>query len=553
MITHVMDVSAQAGRIGGMLLALGFFSGACSFGPSFRGESEGTPVPTSTAPPQQPPDTARAVCGNGVVELGEACDDGASNSDTLPGACRTTCTRASCGDGVRAENEICDDGAANSNVNPNACRTGCVRPWCGDGIVDVGEECDGAQACSVDCKVVACGNGRLEEGEECEPGLSAACSADCRSVACGNGRVDAGEECEPPSGVTCSAQCLAIACGNGRVDPGEECDPPALGRCDSACGSVVCGNGSVEEGEGCDPPSPGVCDASCRPAGCGDGKVDSGEECDPPAAGACDGACLAIVCGNGRMDAGEQCDPPASGSCDASCRDIVCGDARVDAGEECDPPERGRCTDRCERVVCGDGRLDPGEACEPSGSNDPDCSSSCTVVDSTGTEYLYSFDSGTEGWTLYATSPERLESNTDVRYDSQNGDKTPGALRLSAPFDGSNQKIEVQATFNPIDLRGRTIVARVRLGSGLSADATNPGGIKLFVKTGASFNYASGAWAYLRPGEGWVDVTFDCDAPVLVPSEFDASQVRQLGVELRTFTETTQVSPAVVYLDAVSF
>ncbi len=167
--------------------------------------------------------------------------------------------------------------------------------------------------------------------------------------------------------------------------------------------------------------------------------------------------------------------------------------------------------------------------------------------------HLYTFDSGTEGWTLYATSPERLQSGSDVRYDSQNGDKTPGALRLSAPFDASNQKIEVQARFNAIDLRGRTIVARVRLGSGLSADTINPGGIKLFVKTGSAYDYASGAWTYLRPGDGWVDVTFDCDAPVLVPTEFDASKVRQLGVELRTFTETTQVSPAVVYLDAVSF
>ena len=28
-------------------------------------------------------------CGDGVIDLGEACDDGPSNSDTLPDACRT--------------------------------------------------------------------------------------------------------------------------------------------------------------------------------------------------------------------------------------------------------------------------------------------------------------------------------------------------------------------------------------------------------------------------------------------------------------------------------
>jgi hypothetical protein len=488
-----MGFSAMAeSRIVGVLLSLGFCSSGCSFGPSFQGGGDASPSPTtsSTAPMAEPPAEPPAP----------------SNAEV-----------------------------------------------CGNGVVEVGEECDGGRACSVDCRVVACGNGRLEEGEECEPSLDPACSADCRSIFCGNGRVEPGEECEPPNGVACSTQCLTIACGNGRVDSGEECDPPALGSCDSACLSVACGNGSVEEGEGCDPPAPGVCDASCRAEGCGDAVIASSEECDPPVAGACDGRCLKIECGNARLDDGEQCDPPASGSCDPSCRSVWCGDARIDEGEECDPPELGRCTPQCESVVCGDGRLDPGEACEPVGSDDPVCSQTCSIVDATGTEYLYTFDSSTEGWTLYATSPDRLESGTEIRYDSQNGDKTPGALRMNAPFDGSNQKIEVQANFEPIDMRGRTIVARVRLGSGLSSDATNPGGIKLFVKTGDAYNYASGAWTYLRPGEGWVDVTFDCEAPVLVPTEFDASSVRQVGVELRTFTETTSVSPAVVYLDAVSF
>jgi hypothetical protein len=41
--------------------------------------------------------TAVAICGNGVVEPGEDCDDGeAHNSDTLPDACRTNCTLDAC-------------------------------------------------------------------------------------------------------------------------------------------------------------------------------------------------------------------------------------------------------------------------------------------------------------------------------------------------------------------------------------------------------------------------------------------------------------------------
>src|SRR5437868_4180088 len=47
------------------------------------------------------------VCGDGVVDPGEACDDGAGNSDTAPDACRIDCSLPRCGDGVRDTGERC--------------------------------------------------------------------------------------------------------------------------------------------------------------------------------------------------------------------------------------------------------------------------------------------------------------------------------------------------------------------------------------------------------------------------------------------------------------
>lgn len=47
-------------------------------------------------------------CGNGELDPGEGCDDGAGNSDTAPDACRTDCTPARCGDGVMDTGEGCD-------------------------------------------------------------------------------------------------------------------------------------------------------------------------------------------------------------------------------------------------------------------------------------------------------------------------------------------------------------------------------------------------------------------------------------------------------------
>jgi hypothetical protein len=428
-----------------------------------------------------------------------------------------------------------------------------ARATCGNGVVEENEECDGDQACSVECLKVACGNARLDEGEECEPPAPGACSERCQIVRCGNGRVDPGEECEPPSVGSCTNDCLMAACKNGRIDPGEDCDPPLPGSCDSTCHAVECGNGKLEEGEGCEPPNSESCDAACHPTGCGDGKLSGSEECDPPAAKSCDGSCRRIQCGNARLDEGEACEPPSSTSCDASCQKIACGDGKVAGGEKCDPPRTGACNAQCQPIVCGDGRLDPGEQCEPTGSGDPACSSQCVRIDSTGTAYLFTFDKDVSGWTLYATSPERLASGSSVGFDAQNGDKSPGVLVLKAPFDASNQKLEAQATIPMTDMRDHTLRARVRLGSGLSSDTTNPGGIKLFAKAGDDFDYASGAWTYLRPDSGWQDITLECDAPVLIPGTFDAREVRQIGVELRAFSETTNVKAAVVYLDSISY
>ena len=56
---------------------------------------------------------------------GEACDNGASNSDTTPGACRSTCVAARCGDQVMDPGEACDDGTNNSDTMPGACRALC--------------------------------------------------------------------------------------------------------------------------------------------------------------------------------------------------------------------------------------------------------------------------------------------------------------------------------------------------------------------------------------------------------------------------------------------
>jgi cysteine-rich repeat protein len=63
------------------------------------------------------------VCGDGVLDVGELCDNASNNSDVLPGACRTNCQPARCGDLVVDPGELCDDG----NLSPgDGCDANCL-------------------------------------------------------------------------------------------------------------------------------------------------------------------------------------------------------------------------------------------------------------------------------------------------------------------------------------------------------------------------------------------------------------------------------------------
>ena len=72
------------------------------------------------------------VCGNGLVEGSEACDDG--NTENNDG-CTSACVEAACGDAIRridAEfEEACDDG---NTIDTDACRNDCTVARCGDGV-----------------------------------------------------------------------------------------------------------------------------------------------------------------------------------------------------------------------------------------------------------------------------------------------------------------------------------------------------------------------------------------------------------------------------------
>lgn len=299
------------------------------------------------------------ICGNGVVEAQEKCDDGPRNSNETPDTCRTDCTFPRCGDNVidRLKGEECDDGSFNGD-QPNRCRTDCALPKCGDSIIDPvnGETCDAGTANS-----------------DSEPNR---CRSNCQSPRCGDGVKDSNEECDDGNrgeGDGCNFYC--------------ESEQRAVSSAAFSLSTILCGNGIMEPGEECDQGSqngnvPDHCRQNCALPRCGDRIQDGMEECDDGNTlgnDGCSAGCmrelalsLTNVCGNRTIDPGEECDAGSSNAnipdhCRFDCRFPTCGDGIKDTSEQCDDrnnKDGDGCTSDCFSEFCGDGYREMGEECD---------------------------------------------------------------------------------------------------------------------------------------------------------------------------------------------
>ncbi len=134
------------------------------------------------------------ICGDGLIEGDEACDDGDRDSgDGCSAACDSD---ESCGNGITDVGETCDDGGTSDGGGCNAL---CEIEICGNGVTDFGETCDfgdtiAGDGCSSHCRLEACGNGALDLGEACDDGNDSdvdGCDTDCKiRLSSGAARVD---------------------------------------------------------------------------------------------------------------------------------------------------------------------------------------------------------------------------------------------------------------------------------------------------------------------------------------------------------------------------
>ena len=388
------------------------------------------------------------VCGNGVLEPGEACDGG-GETDT----CDVDCSPARCGDGTTnaTAGEACDTVGFS-----DTCNADCTDTVCGDGVLNLlaGEICDDGNDDNTDdcvdaCEAARCGDGFVRDGvETCDDGPSngapGACNLSCGGVTsgtCGNGVVEDGEDCDDGGeSDVCDADCTAVSCGDGATNTaaGEVCDDGGdngapLG-CATDCSGVTpaeCGNSTVEDGEVCDDGddngAPLGCATDCSgvtPAECGNGTVEDGEVCDDGddngAPLGCASDCAGVTaaeCGNGAVEAGERCDDGEDngtpGNCSAACDGVTsgtCGNGAVESGEFCDDGgESAACDVDCTDAVCGDGMINAaaGEACDGGAACGPDCQE---VAEDVGTDVAEDVGTDTES----DTGDAGMDTGADV-------------------------------------------------------------------------------------------------------------------------------------------
>ena len=283
-------------------------------------------IEVSGAPCIRGESDACGICGDGIMQEGEQCDDG---DDDGQNECKQDCTRNVCGDGVLLMGvEVCDDGNSDQG---DECLNSCVLAECGDGHIRSGvEACDDGNtiegdACRSTCEEARCGDGILyEDVEACDDGNTLDtddCLNSCALPVCGDGvRWTDHEPCDDGNTSDldgCTTRCEAARCGDGLVQEGvESCDegeetPDVLmciygevscRLCDDECALVevmgqYCGDGVINGAETCDEgdlevercaygeTSCEVCGALCslipgETSYCGDGVIQEDERCD---------------------------------------------------------------------------------------------------------------------------------------------------------------------------------------------------------------------------------------------------------------------------------
>jgi len=374
------------------------------------------------------------VCGNGIIEEGEECDDG--NLDDNDG-CSSTCETE--------EQEICEYNVSIRYSYVNSFGTGIAinnsedYQWVSETpallkqgfhkiryYVDNAEEEKNNATITVklDNQIITKYFQNISTSHYKTVSIDLS-NAECDSLHKISVKVESENNgiCTPDNAVDNYAERAILIeceeeehfCSDGHLDAGEECDDGNLVNndgCSSICKDEICGDNikqTIEEcdlgnnnGKPCSPAYGGICtycsntceEITLTDGYCGDGILQSQyEECDDHnlingdgCSSTCDKEALP-VCGDGVINqANETCDDHNlinNDGCSSICKTELCGDGIKQTNEQCDDGNTNNldlCRNNCKLPVCGDGIKDNHEYCDDGNTMSGDgCSKTCRL------------------------------------------------------------------------------------------------------------------------------------------------------------------------------
>jgi len=319
------------------------------------------------------------ICGNGILEVGEQCDDGNQlDGDCCSSACRRDPPGTACTIGNVCADAACDAAGVCqfTRFNTNPCDDGSactVADTCSLGsCVGTPRSCDDANVCTTDSCDPATGcvntprSGPCDDHDACTTGDACAggrCVGTRRN--CNDGNVCTDDSCNPATG--CVHTPNTASC-----DDGNACTTVDVCKGGTCVGSTPpsCDDGNVCTDDSCDPATGCVHTPNTAPCddfdACTTGDTCSGGRCVGRAARSCD---------DGNPCTDDSCNPltgcvhtPNSAPCDdldaCTMGDTCAGGRCVGAPRSCDDgngctddtcrPEIG-CVHTANRAPCDDG------------------------------------------------------------------------------------------------------------------------------------------------------------------------------------------------------
>lgn|GEM_PF-2942008 len=176
-----------------------------------------------------------------------------------------------------------------------------------------------------------------------------------------------------------------------------------------------------------------------------------------------------------------------------------------------------------------------------------------TAVDTFDTESDFGFNPYHDTLQTNLGNADTLDGGPapTLAFDATEGSPKPGSLKVTVPFSGPNQYVDVQSYVFavPQDWSGHTLHVRLKVDEG----ATFRGFAQLYVDTGVSYVPADSN-VNVAPGSQWQDIAMDLSHPMTTdPSgRFNPKQVVLYGLQLNSGSAGVNATAATFHLDSFS-